>query len=79
MTRFARSAGISTPAILTAPLWLPFFLAVVLLMFGVLLIGLTFATAALWLDTLANYLLEAASDAADDLDAWFIRMTGWRA
>lgn len=79
MIRFSRSAGVSTPAILAAPLWLPLFLAVVLLVFGVLLVGLTFATAALWLDTLADCLLEAVSEAVDDLDAWFIRVTGWRA
>ncbi|WP_181179462.1 hypothetical protein [Methylibium rhizosphaerae] len=54
-------------------------MAVVLLMFFVLLLGLALATAALWLDTVADCLLDAASEAAEDLDAWFIRMTGWRA
>lgn len=79
MTRFTRPAGITLLAVLTALVWLPLFLVVVLLMFAVLLLGLAFATAALWLNTAADHLLDAAADAADDLDTWFVRMTGWRA
>jgi hypothetical protein len=80
MTRFARSAaGASAPAILTAPLWLPFFIALVLLLFVVLLFGMALATGSLWLDTVADYLLDWAAGATEDLDAWFTRVTGWRA